>query len=142
MTRKIVNRKGKARDSYLELILRFPLRPIRSDQELDQAICVIDDLVDRPRLNSGQRDYLDVLSDLVEKYEEENHPIPPASDAEMLRFLLDLRDLSQVGLARETGITESTISAVLTGKRQLTRRQIGLLASFFQIEPDLFSFRA
>ena len=40
-------------DRYLELIHRFPLRPIRSDAELDRAIEVIDSLVDRDDLAGG-----------------------------------------------------------------------------------------
>ena len=51
-------------------------------------------LIDRD-LDQAERDYLDVLSDLVEKYEQENHPIVPASDAAMIRYLLDLRKLAR-----------------------------------------------
>jgi HTH-type transcriptional regulator / antitoxin HigA len=124
----------------MELIKRFPLRPLRTDAELQEAIKTINDLLDRWNLDEGEHDYLDVLSDLVEKYEQEQHPISPASDGAMIRFLLDMRDLSQVDLARHTGIAESTISAVLSGKRQLSRRHIGVLASFFHVEPAVFTF--
>jgi len=141
MTRGTQQRaKGKTRDRYLDLVKRFPLRPIRSGDELDEAIKFMNGLLDRWDLDEGERDYLDVLSDLVEKFEHDHHPIAPASDGAMVRFLLDLRDLSQVELARQTGIAESTISAVLSGKRQLSRRHIGILAVFFAVDPAVFSF--
>lgn len=131
---------GKARDRYLDLVMRFPLRPLRSSKDLDEASAMIHRLLDCGNLDEGEKDYLDVLSDLVAKYEEEHHPIPPASDADMIRFFLDLRDLNQAELARRTKIAESTISAVLSGKRRLNRLQIGILAEFFQVDPGVFSF--
>jgi HTH-type transcriptional regulator/antitoxin HigA len=130
---------GKA-DRYLELILRFPLRPIRSDQELDQAIDVIDSLIDRPRLKTAEKDYLDVLSDLVERYESEHHPIPPLPDSELLQHLIELKGVPQAVVARDTAIAESTISEVIAGRRKLSRTHIGKLARYFSVQPGAFSF--
>jgi HTH-type transcriptional regulator/antitoxin HigA len=128
------------RDKYLGLVRRFPLRPLRSEKDLDRAIKVMDLLIDRPALGTEERDYLDVLSDLVGAYEEEHHPMPKVSDARMLRHLLEARGVSQTEVARATGIVNSTISAVLKGGRQLTRDHIGRLASYFSIEPGVFIF--
>src|SRR5271165_1399167 len=64
-----IDASGGADPAYLTLILRLPLRPIRTDAELDAAICVIDELTDRDDLSVAETDYLDVLGDLVEKYE-------------------------------------------------------------------------
>ena len=79
-------------DAYLALVRALPLRPIRSDVELDRAIAMIDSLIDRDELNADEEDYLDVLSDLVHRYEAEHDPIAPVADAEMIRFLLESND--------------------------------------------------
>lgn len=131
---------GETQDTYLSLIRRFPLRPIRSEGELDEAIAVIDALVVEEPLKAAAADYLAVLSDLVEQYEAEVHPIAPASDAEMLRHLLDAQAVTQTEVAQATGIVESTISAVLAGKRHLTREHIGKLARYFHVSPNVFAF--
>ena len=131
---------GKQQDRYLELVRGFPLRPIRSEKELDEAIQVVDALVTQKRLSRAEDDYLDVLSDLIEAYEDKHHPIGDVSDADMLRSLMENRDLTQAALAKQVGIAESTISEVLSGKRKLTRAQIGKLAKFFHVEPGAFSF--
>lgn len=123
---------------YLELVGRFPLRPIGSDEELDRAIAVIDELVIRGDLAPAERDYLDVLSDLVHKYETTEHPIPPAGDAEVLRFLMEGRGLNQSQLSAEVGIPVSVISEVLSGKRGLSRNNIGTLARHFHVSPAVF----
>src|SRR5487761_1630180 len=99
---------GERRDAYLELIQRFPLRPIRSEKELDRAIEIIDALIDREELDEGEKDYLDVLGDLTERYEAEFYPIEPLSDAAMLAHLIEAKGIPQAKLARETTIAEST----------------------------------
>ena len=127
-----------AGDRYLELIRQLPLRPIRSEEELDIAIAMVDSLIDRDELTSDEDDYLDVLSDLVRKYETEHHPMPPVSDAEMLRHLIESRDTTQARVAAEAGIAESTVSEVLAGKRGLNRKHIEALARHFKVNPAVF----
>lgn len=58
----------------------------------------------------------------------------------MIRHFLDTRELSQTQLAKGAGIAESTVSEVLSGKRKLTRGQIGKLARFLHVEPGMFAF--
>ncbi len=128
------------REKYLDLVRQFPLRPIRSERELDRAAKVIDSLIDRPSLNADERDYLNVLSDLVEAYEEKRYPMPKVSDARVLRHLIEARGVSQTEVAKATGIANSTISAVLKGVRQLTRDHIGHLAKYFHVDPGVFAF--
>ena len=129
---------GKTEDRYLDLVRRFPLRPLRSDADLDAAVAVIDTLLDRPTLTAPELDYLDVLSDLVEAYEEEAVPMRPVGDADLLRFLIEQKGVSQAQTASGAGIVESTISEVLSGKRKLNRAQIAKLARYFHVEPAVF----
>jgi HTH-type transcriptional regulator / antitoxin HigA len=131
-------RANVAHDRYLEWICEFPLRPIRSDKELRGALAVIDRLLDQERLVNEERDYLDVLSGLVGRYEKERHPMPPASDAEMLQHLIEAKNVAQVQVARATGISESTISAVLAGNRRLNRDHIEKLARYFHVGSQAF----
>jgi HTH-type transcriptional regulator / antitoxin HigA len=122
-----------AKDLYLEWIRVFPLRPIRSGKELSEALVVIDELLDQSQLTSEERDYLDVLSSLVERYEKEQHPMSPVSDAQMLRHLIEAKGVTQAQVARATGIAESTISAILAGTRRLTRDHIEKVARYFHV---------
>jgi HTH-type transcriptional regulator/antitoxin HigA len=131
---------GKREDRYLELIRRFPLRPLRSDADLDAAVAVVDSLIDQDELSPPEQDYLDVLSDLVEAYESETVSIQPVGDADMLRLLIEQKGITQVEVAKQAGIAESTISAVLAGERKLNRLQIGKLSRFFHVGPGTFAF--
>jgi antitoxin component HigA of HigAB toxin-antitoxin module len=97
------DRAATGSDHYFELIRRFPLRRLQSDQDLMTAIAMIDSLISRGDLEAGEQDYLDILTDTVEKYEADEHPMPAVSDADMLRLLLEDRDMTQSALEGDSG---------------------------------------
>src|SRR4051812_7520750 len=105
---KIADRKAAVRDTYLELIHVFPLRPIRNDRELDKAVEVIDSLIDKEKLDAGESDYLDVLSDLVERYEDETIELAGSDDSAMLAHLIEAAGLTQAEVSRRSSISSST----------------------------------
>ena len=131
--------KGKARDSYLELVMAFPLSSIRSEEHLEEARQVMDRLLAQGELDYGEEMYLDALSDLVAAFEDEHHPIEPASDADMLRHLMDARGVNQAQLSRDAEIAKSTVSEVLAGKKSFTRKIIRKLADYFSVDVSVLS---
>jgi HTH-type transcriptional regulator/antitoxin HigA len=131
--------KSKDRDSYLGLVMEFPLASIRSDEHLAEAQKVMDRLLAKGRLDDGAAMYLDTLSDLVAAYEDEYHAIEPASDADMLRHLLEAKGVSQAQLSRDTSIPKSTISEVLAGKRPFSRQMMRKLADYFKVDVSVLA---
>ena len=83
--------KGAGRDSYLKLVTAFPLASIKSDEQLQEAHKVMDQLLAQGELKGGEEMYLDALSDLVAAYEDEHYAIEPASDADMLLHLMEAK---------------------------------------------------
>jgi HTH-type transcriptional regulator/antitoxin HigA len=116
-----------------------PLRVIRSEQEYDHAIATINRLSDRGDGRTPEEtEYLIALAVFIEKYEDEHYPIPPASGAEMLRYLIEAREITQSDVAAGTGLTDSTISEILAGKRKLGVKHIERLAQFFKVKARFF----
>jgi antitoxin component HigA of HigAB toxin-antitoxin module len=89
-------------------------------------------------LASDEEDYLDVLSDLVAKYEDERFPIEPVSGIDALRHLVESSGKTRATIAAETGLPESSLSEILTGRRRLNTRHIGVMARYFRVSPALF----
>ncbi len=129
---------GRHQDRYLELIQEFPLRRIRCDDELADAIRLIDSLIDKEKLSKAEDDYLDVLSDLVHEFEEVHIPMRKTPAHEMLAELMELREYTQSQVAKGAGIAVSTVSELLSGKRQMNLKQIAKLAAFFKVGPAVF----
>lgn len=124
-------------DDYLALLHKFPPRPIRNDEELEATQEVVNSLLDKPSLTAEERDYLNVLGALIYEYEETLDPIIDVHGVELLKFLIEADNLRQKDLV-PIFKTESIVSEVLNGKRDLTARHIQELADFFQISPALF----
>jgi len=123
--------------TYFELVKLFPLTHVRDDAHLEAATAVIDRLL-REDLDEGGREYLDALTDLVETYEAGHVTIPDAPEADVLRALIRASGLTQPKFARQVGIAQSTISAVLNGTRSLTKGQVVTLARHFGVSPAAF----
>ena len=126
--------KGKNRDAYLELVLAFPLASIHSEEHLAAAQEVMDRLLAKGKLDEGEEMYLDALSDLVGAYEDEHYAIAPASDADMLRHLMEAKGATQAELSRDTKVAKSTISEVLAGKKPFSRQMIHRFAHYFKVD--------
>jgi HTH-type transcriptional regulator / antitoxin HigA len=131
---------GRSTHRYLELIYQFPLRPIRTEADLDDAIAVAGTLFDiaEEDLIAPENDYLDILCNVIEKYEDVHYPELDIPNDVMLADIMDSREITQTQLAKEVGIATSTVSEVLSGKRKLTRKQIEKLAAYFKVSPAVF----
>jgi len=131
--------KGKVRDDYLRLILEFPLTSLKSENQFNEAQRVIDKLLVKGKLSTGEEMYLDALSDLVAGYEDVHYHIAPASDAAMLRHLMEAKGITQAELNRDTQIAKSTISEVLSGKKPFSRQMIRTLARYFKVDVSVLA---
>lgn len=126
-------------DRYLKLISQQPLRPIRTDSDLDIASEIAGRLALRSNLSADEKNYLEVLSALIEAYEDEHCRIPEASGSDVLRMLIESNGYSQAEVARLTGFGESTISEILSGRRPMNVRHMKAFAALFRVAPALFS---
>ena len=133
---KAINRRP-VRDTYLTQVKQFPLRSIADDDELKEAQRVLDALLGE-KLDEGAEEYLDVLTDLVEKYEDAAHPIPDAPPQDVLGLLMESNGVKQTELAKATGVAQSTISALRAGNRPFTPEHMVALGRFFKVTPAVF----
>jgi HTH-type transcriptional regulator/antitoxin HigA len=79
---------------------------------------------------------LDLVGDLVSRYEEAHHAIEAAEPKDALRFLMDARGLKQEDLSAI--IPQSNLSAILAGKRKISATLAGKLGKFFGVSPAIF----
>jgi len=71
--------------------------------------------------------------------EDKHYPIEPASDADMLRHLLEAKGIKPAQLSRDTRIPKSTISEVLAGKKPFSRQIIRKLADYFNVDTSVLA---
>jgi HTH-type transcriptional regulator/antitoxin HigA len=106
--------------------------PIRSEGDLEKALEQINALMNTAQAGSDDEDRLEVLSTLVEAYEEEHYPIPPAKAVDAIKFRLDQMGLTPKALEPILG-TRARVYEVLHGKRTLSAEMMAKLWSKFQV---------
>ena len=126
-----------ATDKYLELLKQYPPRPIDNEEDLEMMQQVINRLLDKPQLTVEEREYLNVLGALIYEYEENQEPIPDIYGIELLKFILEERNLQKQDLL-SIFESKSTLDDILDGLQELTPIYIQKLANFLNISPDLF----
>jgi HTH-type transcriptional regulator / antitoxin HigA len=116
----------------------FPApQPIESEAQNDHYIEVLYNLERRGRLSAAEEKYAELLTVLIEAYEEEHYPIPAASPVDVLAKLMVANNLKQKDLAPLFG-SESIVSEILNHKRELNKHQIEKLSRRFKVSPALF----
>jgi HTH-type transcriptional regulator/antitoxin HigA len=134
---KLLNKRQQ--DTYLKLVQELPLVSIASEEHLTAAQAMIDALTDKKKLDGGEQAYLAALCDLVVVYEDRHHPIPDASDADLLRHLMEAKGVTQIQIHRETGLAKSGLSEILAGKKPFGKTMIGTLAAYFHVPTSVLT---
>ncbi len=114
------------------------LRPIHNEAEYTRMVSLMNSLLDAlgDKEDNAMAGLLDLVGDLVWKYEQEHHAIAPAEPKDALRFLINARNLKQEDLAAI--VPQSNLSAILAGKRKISATLAGKLGKFFGVSPALF----
>lgn len=110
---------------------------IRSEAAYEAALVRIDELMDGdPDPASAEGEELDLLSLLVEKYEDKKFPMDLPSPVEAIRFRMDQQGLKAKDLVSYIG-SPSKVSEVLSGKRPLSLAMIRKLVSGLGIPAEV-----
>jgi HTH-type transcriptional regulator / antitoxin HigA len=111
---------------------------IRTDAECRRVEEEISKLLRKgDNLTPEEEHLLDLLSALVERYEDETEDFPDSPPHRILQFLMEQNDLKQVDLVKIFG-SSGRVSDVVHGKRGISKSQAKALGKFFRVSPDLF----
>ena len=110
---------------------------IHNDEELAEYTQALFELTAKSDPKPEEEEAIELMTLLVERYEQERYPVPQAEPVDVLRYLLERNGLSQRDIAPELG-SESTVSLVLSGKRLLNRDHIARLSRRFNVSPAVF----
>jgi HTH-type transcriptional regulator/antitoxin HigA len=84
-----------------------------------------------------EKELAKLLEKLIDDYDDARYSIPQPSPREMLGYLLDQRGLKQADLAPVIG-SRAHVSAILSGKRGISKSLAKKLAKFFHVGVELF----
>ncbi|MGA7315379.1 MAG: hypothetical protein WBX22_15535 [Silvibacterium sp.] len=123
------------------MIARGAPRIIHNDRELETYTEALFELTALENPSRSELEAIELLTLLIERYEEGRYPIPAADAASVVRFLIESQNLTQRDLIPQFG-SESAVSMFLSGQRKLTLDQVRRLSTRFKLSADVFIAKA
>jgi HTH-type transcriptional regulator/antitoxin HigA len=111
------------------------IKAIKSEKDYDQALTRLDTIF-HAEVDTPEGDEAEVLSILIEKYEDQHYPIGMPDPIEAIKFRMEQMGMKQKDLAEVVGFT-SRVSEILNRKRKLTLNMIRKLSSTLQIPTEV-----
>jgi HTH-type transcriptional regulator/antitoxin HigA len=111
------------------------LKPIKTEGDYEEALAIIDKLWEAEP-GSSEGDLLDVLTTLVEAYEEKHHPILPPDPVEAILHLMERQGLKRRDLEPYLG-NRARVSEVINRKRPLSLNMIRKLQAGLGISAEI-----
>ncbi len=111
------------------------LKPIRTQADYKAALKKISSLLEAP-VGSRETEMLELISVLVEAYEEEHHPVDPPDPIEAIKFRMEQMGLTRYDLEPYLG-SRARVSEVLNRKRPLSVEMIRRLNAGLGIPAEI-----
>jgi HTH-type transcriptional regulator / antitoxin HigA len=119
------------------MIAKGAPRVIHNDKELEAYTNALFRLTALDNPSRSQVEAIELLTLLIERFEETHYSIPDADAVSIVQFLLEQQDLTQRDLIPEFG-SESAVSMFLARQRKLTLEQVRKLSARFKLPADVF----
>jgi HTH-type transcriptional regulator/antitoxin HigA len=123
---------------YGRLLARKLPAVIRTEEENELLIADLEELDRRhDELSPEEREYADLLTVLIEAFEDANYSLEGSTPDSRLRTLMEEHGLRQRDLLEVFG-SRGIASEVVSGKRGISKAQAKKLAEIFHVPADLF----
>lgn len=124
---------------YARLLAQRLPTVVRTEKDNEEMLAAIWDLMKKgeDKLSAEELALLELMSVLVERFEEEHYPIPDSPPHRILQHLMEARDTKQADLVPILG-GRGRVSELVNGKRAISKTQAKALAIFFHVSAELF----
>jgi HTH-type transcriptional regulator/antitoxin HigA len=111
------------------------IKPIKTEKDYQESLKRLDIIFDAKK-GTSEGDELEILSILIDKYENEKFPIGFPDPIEAIKFRMEQMGYNQNDLAKVVGL-KSRASEILNKKRKLTLEMIRQLHDNFKIPTEV-----
>ncbi|MFL9485069.1 type II toxin-antitoxin system HigA family antitoxin [Chitinophagaceae bacterium LWZ2-11] len=112
---------------------------IKTETQYNQYCNELEALLMLKKKSKYQQDLIDLLTLLIEKWDEEHNTFSDVGPVELLRYLMNENNYKSVDLAKTLFISPSLVSDILNYRRSLSKEIIRKLADLFKVSQELFN---
>lgn len=110
---------------------------VKSEHQYDQYCKILEELVFKNR--KKDEDEIELLTLLIEKYDDENYQTPQLDPIQLLRSLMEEHGLKAKDLVDILNLTKGTISKILNYQTGLSKETIRKLSGRFKLNQEAFN---
>ena len=111
------------------------IQPIKTKKDYQKALKRLEQIFDA-KIDSKEGDELEILSILIEKYEDIHFPIDLPDPIEAIKFRMEQMGLKQNDLVAAIGF-KSRVSEIMNRKRKLSLEMIRKLSDYLSIPTNV-----
>jgi HTH-type transcriptional regulator/antitoxin HigA len=112
---------------------------IKSKRQYNEYCKTLEDLVFQKSKSVRFRDEIDLLTLLIEKWDQEHGQFMDLDPVSLLKSFMDAHHIKAIELSGILGISRGYMSDILHYKKGLSKEVIRKLSSFFKVRQDAFN---
>jgi HTH-type transcriptional regulator / antitoxin HigA len=122
-------------DRYGNLLAEYQPRIIKTEEENERFLAIVEDLMHRSKLSPEEEALLDLIVKLIEDFESEHYHLNVSTPRSRLLHLMEARDLEANDLIPLLG---DRTHLILSGDAEISLEDAIVLGLFFHVKPELF----
>ena len=127
------------RDIYSKLLSKYQPRIIKTEEENEFFLEIVEELISTKNLNPEEESLLELLVKLIEDFEDKHYQINASTPQSRLLHLMEARSIDATDLLEIMGSREAVVE-VINERLEITKQQAEALGRFFHVDPGLFLF--
>jgi len=112
---------------------------IKTDAQYNKYCDILETLVDSGKKAKAVQDEIELLTLLIEKYDEVHNTFEDADPIELLKSLMKDHKMKAVDLAKLLNVSEGLVSDMLNYKKGLSKDTIRILSERFKLNQEAFN---
>lgn len=124
-------------DIYSELLAKHQPRIIKTEEENENFLAIVEELLSRLNLSPEEDALLELLVKLIEDFEDKHYQLNVSTPHSRLLHLMDARSVEPADLVKILGSSE-VVAKVANGQLEISKEQADALGKFFHVDASLF----
>jgi HTH-type transcriptional regulator/antitoxin HigA len=117
----------------------LPYKVIKTKAQYNRYCDTLEALTAGGKKSKAIQDEIELLTLLIEKYDEEHNTFYDADPIELLKYLMKENKMKAVDLAKLLHVSEGLVSDMLHYKKGLSKETIRILSERFKLAQDAFN---
>lgn len=119
----------------MKTVLKYKI--IKSRKQYNDYCTKLEDLIMAAR--KSYSDEIELLTFLIEKYDEEQYTLPDTDPIQLLKSLMAEHNIKAKDLTGILDLTKGTVSKILNYQKGLSKETIRILANYFKLNQAAFN---